>query len=97
MSQLRKAAYAFFGVVDFFGAAFLAGAFLLAAEAFFSGCGAWVLTTRPDLVLPRVSDFFSSTAGAYSDVSIVAIRRWPEVDSRRPKFCVPLWCLPCSW
>lgn len=58
------------GVADFFGVAFLAAAFFLGAIALATGCGALDLVTRPDLVLPRTTGAFSSTAGACDGVSI---------------------------
>lgn len=58
--------YAFFGVVVL---AFLAGAFFLLAAFFSAAWGAVDLVTRPDLVLPRTTGAFSSTAGACDDVS----------------------------
>ena len=63
------AVYAFLGVVDFFAGAFLGffGAIFLT-----SGTGALVLVTRPDLVLPRTTGGFSSTAGAWENVSMIA-------------------------
>lgn len=48
-----------------FGAAFFGAAFFLGAMAFFTGCGLLLFVTRPDLVLPRATGFFSSTAGAW--------------------------------
>ena len=62
----QKAVHALLlGVAAFFlGEAFLAGAFRLVAGAFFTACGAVDLVTRPDLVFPRTTGAFSSTAGA---------------------------------
>jgi hypothetical protein len=53
----------FFGVVAFFAAAvfFATGTFFVALGA---AAGAVVLVTRPDLVLPRIRDSSTSTAGA---------------------------------
>ena len=68
--QLGRAASYFFGVVVFFGVAFLAGAFLPLVASFFAGCGAVDLTTRPDLVLPSSAGALSSTAGACRHVSV---------------------------
>jgi hypothetical protein len=65
-----KITYAFFGVA-FLGVAFFAAAFFGAAffAAFLADCGAVVLVTRPDLVLPRVTAGLVSTAGAWGKVN----------------------------
>ncbi len=54
----------FFGVADFFGAFFVVVLFGAAFFAGFAACGALVLVTRPDLVLPNTTAGLSSTAGA---------------------------------
>jgi hypothetical protein len=52
------------------GVAFLGAAFFLVAAALVAGAeGAVLLVTRPDLVFPRITGAFSSTAGAWSHVS----------------------------
>jgi len=52
------------------GVAFLGAAFFLVAAALVAGAeGAVLLVTRPDLVLPRITGAFSSTAGAWTHVS----------------------------
>jgi hypothetical protein len=51
--------------------AFLGAAFFLAAAALVAGAeGAVLLVTRPDLVFPRMTGAFSSTAGAWGHVNI---------------------------
>lgn len=57
-------------MADFLGVAFLAAAFFLGAMVLATGCGALDLVTRPDLVLPRTTGAFVSTAGAYDEVSV---------------------------
>lgn len=64
-----KTIYALVGVLVFFGVAFLVAADFRGLAAFFSACGAVDLVTRPDLVLPRTTGAFVSTAGACDDVS----------------------------
>lgn len=65
---LRERVYAFFAAA-FFAGAFAALALLGAVVFRTAALGALDLVTRPDLVLPRTTGAFSSTAGAYGDVS----------------------------
>jgi len=54
----------------FFGVAFLAAAFL-GLTVFCAAWGAVDLTTRPVLVLVRMTGAFSSTAGAYGGLAMM--------------------------